>query len=259
MDFIFNINNLTLLTGGGFFTSVVLNGLLSYRLRLKQKDLSPDKKEYLQQLVTSLSNKLNVTKKLDIVLTSSEFGGEAQAMGNTLLPGRAGIAITPSFLQLTKYQQEFILAHEISHIKHQDLLTLGLVPGLATIITRIALPRLFPKATAVSSNIHEICFLMGCIAYVIFSQWREKCADQAGFAVCSNQAKMAAIKLFKDAQEHHQKLREDTSCSLIKRMFFKMTISAKGNNRLDVLHPSFTSRITNLIECVDKKRSLANY
>ncbi|WP_284452882.1 M48 family metallopeptidase [Parachlamydia acanthamoebae] len=226
------------------------NGIFAWRLRFQEdtRVLPTNKRQSLEAKVQALADKLKITKNLEIVEIRG-LGNIAQAMGNTIFPGKAGIAIDPeAFAYMSEYTQEFILAHEISHIKHNDTLTLFLAQGFVGIITTLALAKLFPATAKISlksffSPASSLGMITGIAGLALFSHWREKQADKTAFSICSDQARYAAIKFFKEMQEGNLYDRNCDDDSQLTSLFVKILISPEGDNRLDFFHPSLQSRI----------------
>lgn len=229
---------------------IIPNGLLAFRLRF-QKDariLNPEKRLLLEEKVRILSENIGIKKKLELREIKGLKTG-AQAMGNSLLPGRAGMAIDPLlFDTLPEEQQEFILAHEIAHLKKNDTLSLFFVPALIGVISTVALCILFPPLAVVypiwGAGATYIGIAISLVAFTIFSRWREKCADKIGQSICSQQAKEAGPQFFEDIRQMQIEWRNEEDISKLSKLFRKIMISKEGNFRLDsLLHPSLKARI----------------
>ncbi|MBS4168548.1 M48 family metalloprotease [Parachlamydia sp. AcF125] len=249
--------NLAVAGGTWLFPAAVV-GIFSCRLRF-QKDLKvlPEEERHtLETKVQELAHKLKICKKLEIrEISGLELG--AQAMGNVIFPGRAGVIIDPYFFEcLTPETQEFFVAHEISHIKHHDSLTLCLVAGVASMVTTIALSVLFPRSADLSSGKWYggvACsggVAAGMFTYSLASQWREKCADKTAFSVCSPEAQAAAIEFFEDCRSIYRGYRNEEGISFLSSVWRKTRIMAEGEDRLDILHPFLKDRINYLKEGV---------
>ncbi len=145
----------------------------------------------------------------------------AQAEGVSLFSGRAGIAINPDLVdEISGGQLEFLLAHELSHIKANDLIWMGGVLSIVGVITTLAMSILFPSSAAyfspivmatlmVSSPAAVVGLSVSLVALVFFSKWREECADKLGFSVCSDAAQKAAPQFFEKIRTAQIEYRND--------------------------------------------------
>ena len=190
---------------------------------------------------------MGIKKKLELREIRGLTTG-AQAMGNTLFPGRAGIVIDPElFIDMPEDQQEFLLAHEISHIKKNDVFSIFVGSALIGVIATVALCILFPPLAVFSPVWGSGAFYLGAlisgIAMACLSIWRESCADKLAFDACSEEGKKGAIQFFEDFREGGIEYRNEEDISVISRIWRKFSITKQGNFRLDLLHPSLTSRI----------------
>lgn len=182
--------------------------------------------------------------KNEVPLKIVETNMLAQAYGLSPFPSTQGIKISPTAL----YKDTgFIIAHELSHIKNNDLLTLPTAAIAAHLISSISLTLLLPK-----SPISKYANLIGSqmiatIAFIATSRYRESKADQLGLTVCNKKEKTEALNLFKKVLKNNLKERNHKDNNILERLIFSLVYSETGENRLDVLHPSLASRI-NMIE-----------
>lgn len=241
---------------------LVMNGIFPYRLHF-QKDaklLDSAQREFVESKTKELAKKLGISKPVELI----EVKGlvmVAQALGAEILPGRIGIAIDPEIVNsTTKEELEFLIAHELSHIKANDNIRVGVL-GLISVITTLALSVLFPSlATHFSAPVILVSTLLfpisspavliaKIVAYTslfIFSKWQEECADKRGHCVCSDAAKQAAPEFFENIRKSQLAVRNDEEGSCLSKLWNRFSITAEGNSRLDVFHPSTTDRINYL-------------
>lgn len=249
---------LNLLTSATPFL-VVINGIFPLRLHF-QKDarlLDSDQRAYVESKTKELATKLGISKPVELI----EVKGlvmSAQALGVEILPGRIGIAIDPEIVNsIPKEQLEFLIAHELSHIKANDQMWIGVI-GVISVITTLAVSILFPSFTThfstpvilvstllcpVSSPAVLIAKIVAYTSLFIFSKWQEECADKLGHSVCSHHAKRAAPKFFENIRKSQLAVRNDEEGSCLSKLWNRFSITAEGNSRLDVFHPSTTDRI----------------
>lgn len=89
----------------------------------------------LQKIVTDLAERARVPKP-DVYIIPSETPN-AFATGRS--PNHASVAATEGILRLlTKEELQGVLAHELSHVQHQDTLIMATAATLATIIMYLA-------------------------------------------------------------------------------------------------------------------------
>lgn len=238
-----------LVVGGGHAFPCISNGLIPWSLDCKkdEKLLPPRKRHALEKKVHEVADKLGVKKGIEIIEVDCAHS-LANARGNTLFPGKAGIVIdAQAFEDLSREAQEFFVAHEISHIKHNDPLTMHILPGLSGAASTLAMMELFPSTALFSavwcSPASLIGFAVGSATFIFFSRWREECADRTAFSVCSAEAKTAAIAFFEKMQVTNRQDRDDPNISFASSLWRKFLINGEGEARWDVLHPPLKARI----------------
>lgn len=199
---------LNLCSGGSMFLSTI-PGSFSWRLRLQKDDklLSSTKRRHIESEVQELASKLEINKPIELIEKKGLMTG-AQAQGIAFFSGRAGIAIDPDLVyEMSEAELEFVIAHELSHIKANDLIWMGAVPSIVGVITTLAMSNLFPSSAAYFSPIVVATLMVSSpaaigglsvsvIALALFSKWREECADKLGFSICSDAAQKAAPEFF---------------------------------------------------------------
>jgi Zn-dependent protease with chaperone function len=223
----------------------VANGLASWRLRECCQDDSiyiVSKRKELVTKVDEIAKKLGIDKKLEVSFITG-LTVCAQAMGNTIFPGKAGLAIDPNLLdKLPSGDLKFLVAHELSHIKHNDTLTIPLLTGLVQLISTVALSILFPYATAISA-ISYTAFAVGLITFSLFSRYREECADKKAYSICSQEGKKGAINFLTNLKNGNIQYRNEENINVFSSLWRKIKVNEQGDVRWDVLHPSFQTRI----------------
>lgn len=231
-------------------------GSFSWRLRLQKDDklLSATKRGFIESKVQELASKLGINKPIELIEKKGLMGG-AQAQGIAFFSSRAGIAIDPDLADsMPEAELEFLIAHELSHIKANDLIWMGAVSSIVGVITTLAMSNLFPSSAAyfspivvATSMISSLAALVGVsvsvIASALFSKWREECADKLGFSVCSDAAQKAAPQFFENIRTSQIEYRNDEKGSCLSKLWRKFLITEAGDVRFDVLHPSLKTRI----------------
>lgn len=251
---------LNLCSGGGL-TLGLINALFPSRLHLQKggKFLSNEKRNLAESKIRELANKLTLSKPVELREIKG-FKGGAQAQGMAFLPGKIGITFDPELINaMPDAELEFLMAHELSHIKANDNLTLFLIPGIIGVITTLAMIILFPSSAHYFSKLDfpklsilgvtpaaTIGLTVSLTTFIFFSRWREECADRLGFSICSESAQAGASSFFKEIRSDQLEYRNDQTVSVISRMWRKVLITKRGNFRLDILHPPLTKRINYL-------------
>jgi len=240
-----------ILVGGGLVLASTLPNTFAWKLHLEPETYTIcggiDRRN-LAAKIEILRTRLSIPKP--IAFKESTSAESLQAQGTVLFPGAAGIVYNPALLaQFSEAEWEFFLAHELCHIRSNDQLLFGLCASAIAIVTTVAISILFPSfALLTAFSIKTTTFGIGLIAKVIISRWREICADKQAFAVCSPEAQNGAISAFEKWRNAHIEARNDETVPYIVQIWRKLTTSSEGNYRLDLLHPSFTTRISYLSE-----------
>ncbi|MBA3239525.1 MAG: M48 family metalloprotease [Parachlamydiaceae bacterium] len=247
---------LNVLSGASFLLGAI-NAFLPWRLYLQEdaKQLSEEKRNQLEIKIQELANKLGISKPVELIEIKGMVG-QAQALGIDMLPGRIGIAIDPDMVEsIPEAELEFLISHELSHIKTNDIFWMMVVPAIIGGISTLAICILFPSLATLFSPLIMGIFMVASPAAVIglavsvaalifFSRWREECADKLGFSVCSDEAQKAAATFFENLRTTMIELKnnqEDDSCfdQFLKNYF----LTEDGDDLLDLSHPTLTARI----------------
>lgn len=231
-------------------------GAFSWRLRFQKDDkfLSIDKRNYLESKTQELSQKLGISKPIELIEKEGSMTG-AQAQGTVFFSGRAGIVIDPEVVyDMSEAELEHLLAHELSHIKANDLIWMGAISGIVGAIATLAVSTLFPSSATYFSPIVMMTLMVsspaavvGCsvsgIAFACFSKWREECADKLGLSICSDAAQKAAPKFFDAMRTSQIEYRNDEEGSCLSKWWRRFLITEDGDSRFDIFHPSLKTRI----------------
>ena len=163
-------------------------------------------------------------------IESTNIGFCASAGTSMFKKADAAVLVAPRFYDVDKDACTWVVKHEIGHIKHNDNFIIPVVAGICQLVASIfgmcALP-FFPAL--------GLAWTVGMVAYGLFSRWREARADD--FAIeNSSDEELKGGRRFLMAM---QKLNYDDRKTWWKRV----ENSASGDQRIDILHPSLTSRI----------------
>jgi Zn-dependent protease with chaperone function len=256
---------LNLLSGASFFLAAI-PGSISWRLRF-QKDaclLDSRIKKFIESKIKEFALKLGISKEVEL-REIKDLMGYAQAQGNAIWPGRIGIVIDSELANKASQDQlEFLIGHELSHIKANDAIWMATAASSVGVITTLAMSILFPSSAAyfsklvictfmVSSPAAAIGLTASSIAFVFFSKRREECADRLGFAICSKAAKQAAPQFFEKIIKEHLEDRDNQKDTYWLRLLTRILITKEGNDRLDLFHPSLTKRVEYLKQLNEKE------
>ncbi|MEI6243027.1 MAG: M48 family metalloprotease, partial [Chlamydiota bacterium] len=220
--------------------------------------------------IHELAGKLGV--KGQFVIMPFFHQGCASSMG--ILPRCSFIGVNMDYFNhASKAEQEFILAHEISHIKKHDSLTRMCTSILISLTARKALLALFPSLEhykskilsdvldwrlaiklmpislffiSITSPVSLISEIIHKVTFPVFSRWREKCADLSAASVTSKKVILAGCNFFDKTRKTNIDYRNKPNIPFIESLRRKITISVNGDNRLDMEHPSLQTRVNYL-------------
>jgi hypothetical protein len=167
----------------------------------------------------------------DLIFVENLNLGFCSALGtNMFRNGDAAVIVAPGFYEADKDACSWLMKHEISHIKHNDPFTMLCVPCVCELAASI-----FGMCSLSFLPALGVVFTVGNVSEALFSQWREAKADDFAIENSSDEELKGARRIFMALQE----------ASIEERNTFwkRIAISASGDTRLDILHPSFTSRI----------------
>lgn len=233
------------------FLVISLPGVFSWRLRFQKDDklLEKEKREEVEAKIQELATKLGISKPLELLEKKGLLAG-MQAQGTASLPFRSGIAMDPELVNaMSTEETEFVLSHELAHIKTNDTLWLGVVPAMVHAIMTISIRILIPAAALNTAMVISPSLLMSIIAYAsfaLFSRWREECADRLAFSICSDEAKKAAPLFFERMRKNNIAVRNGPASSSLLKYVRHFLITENGEFLADVLHPSLKTRIRSL-------------
>lgn len=207
-----------------------------YRKYIKTNSL-PDLRRSLQPLF----DEFKIRKDVLIIQENTEHF--CCALGTNFGKGDAVIAISPNFYQTDPQACSWVSKHEISHIRHNDLFFIPLV----TSICSIAAAMFFLSNLTKNSSI-KLMFLktlaIQSAAYALFSQYRERQADT--FAIAnSNAEELEGARRFLVATQLANSEQRTNS-------WMRFLYSSSGECRLDVLHPSYKSRLRKIESALKK-------
>ncbi len=167
----------------------------------------------------------------DLIFIETPNLGFCNTLGtNIFRKSDATVIVAPGFYEADKDACSWVMKHEISHIKNNDTFTMPCVPCICQLAASI-----FGMCSLSFLPALGLAFTVGIVSRALFSQWREAKADDFAIENSSDEELKGGRRFLIAVKE----------ASIEERNTFwkRVIISARGNNRLDILHPSITSRI----------------
>ncbi len=237
--------------------------------------LSAEKRALFEGKIKEIALRMKITKPIELVevpLSPVPFS----SFGSNIIPLKMGIFISPKAietLELTDAECEFLLSHEIAHLKSNDEIKLTALRVTASVITTIALASFFPASLISADFPHYVSipvsllfgplslasmggFFAGTLFSLSFIKRIEKNADLKGFEHSSIAAKEAAPTFFEKLMRHQISNREKTSHSPLQKRLLSWIITKEGNTKLDFVHPPLTVRYTYMKAAVSKSKTV---
>ncbi len=177
-------------------------------------------------------------------------------------PDRAVVCVTTGILRtLNAEELEGVLAHELSHVAHRDVLVMtvassaGIVAGMITQSAQYgglhllggrnknngALPA-YLVALLVSVLVYAVSFLLTRL----LSRYRELCADRAGAYLTMNPAALASALQKITGEMSAIPKRDLRASSAMNAFFIAPAISGASLRTLSATHPSLEQRLQQL-------------
>ena len=174
-------------------------------------------------------------------INNSEF---CSALGtNIFTKCNAMVLIAPdNFHEIDKDACNYILKHEISHIKHNDNFTTPCVAAACQLTASI-----FGMYSLSFFPAVGLALAVGFTSNTLFEKWREAKADDFAIKNSSDEELKGGRRFFMAMQAVYIENRD----TFWKRIIF----SANGNNRLGISHPSLTSRIQKIEKVLQHRKA----
>lgn len=168
----------------------------------------------------------------DLIISERNNLGICGATGtNYFRKGDAAIFVSPGFENEDRGACHFLVKHEVAHIYNNDLFTIPLVHSICATAAAIFVTCYgLPLITSIL-----ITIAVGLVAHSLFSIYREGKADDFAIENSSNEELLGGRRLLLAVKEIF--IQRRISCLM------KLLISAEGENRADILHPSLSRRI----------------
>lgn len=220
----------------------------------RAQELSPEDAPLLHQMVEDLAHKAGVpTPRLFIV---PQEAPNAFATGRD--PEHGVIAVTEGIMRLLPPDQlKGVLAHEMAHIAHRDILIQSMAGVLASAITAIANMLQFTMIFGSGRDEEGHGNPLGAIAMMILgplaasliqmaiSRRREYMADASGAQYCGDPLSLANALNNLDAYSRHIPMQANPATE---NMFIVSPLTGDTMRRMFSTHPPMEERIANLQE-----------
>lgn len=220
----------------------------------RAQELSPEDAPMVHQIVEELAGRAGVPKpRLFIV---PQEAPNAFATGRD--PEHGVIAVTDGIMRLLPPEQlRGVLAHEMAHIAHRDILIQTVAGVLGSAITAIAnmlqFSMIFGGSRDEEGNSNPLAaiamMILGPLAATLIqmaiSRRREYMADAAGAEYCGDPLALAGALNNLDAYSRHIAMQANPATE---NMFIVSPLSGDTMRRMFSTHPPMEERITNLQE-----------
>jgi Zn-dependent protease with chaperone function len=222
------------LTVGDIISSVFEHSRARFRYVEKEPPSSAEWHE-VRDMVQYLKERLNINENITIV-ERKNYEGDAAVNVESFFSGKSLLYISSDFMKRSKGEKEFILAHELSHIKHGDVRRTRFYSVTSTAVVSVcaavALSLLFPT-TLVIGAVTLAALITRNVACSFFEQRVELRADKEGFSVCSELGRRGAITFFEKCAAEKEKI------SVMKNVIFYAALLLRSG----IYHPPESTRI----------------
>lgn len=167
----------------------------------------------------------------DLIVVEAPNLGFCTALGTSMFTkSDVAVLVAPGLYEADKDACNWVMKHELSHIKYNDTFTIHFVPCICQLAASIFGMRSLSFFPALG-----LALTVALVSQALFSKWREARADD--FAI-----ENSSVEELKGGRRFLMAMQE---ASIEERNTFwkRVTISASGDVRLDTLHQPFTSRI----------------
>ncbi len=222
----------------------------------KAQPVSQSEAPELYDIVQKLSNAANIPMPKIYILPMMQ--PNAFATGRN--PEHAAVAVSQGLLEMLNAEEiAGVLAHELSHIKHRDILVQTIAASIASAISFLAYmarwAAIFGGGSRDDDNRGGILGLlvMSIVAPIAalfiqlaISRSREYMADETGAKISGNPLALAnALRKISSTVPHYQ-LKPTPSHNATAHMFIVMPFSGGGLSSLFSTHPPIEKRIERL-------------
>lgn len=188
----------------------------------------------------------SVNVREDVLFYETPNIGICTARGtNSFTQGVAEIDITPRFYETDPEACRFSIKHEISHIKHNDMLTM---PGVAAVCQCVA--SVFGLIYLAFVPAVALTYAVSLISSSLHSTWRETKADDFAIENSSDEELKGGRRVLMAMQKANLQMRQT--------FWTRLVCSDSGEMRLDIIHPSLTSRIQKIEKALEARGAAIN-
>lgn len=167
----------------------------------------------------------------------------------------SAVALTTGILRiLTMDELKGVIAHELAHIKHKDILISSVAAAISTAITFLVyIAMIFGGGRGSRGNLLTLIAMMilapfaAMIIRMAISRTREYLADEGGAKICGNPLHLAAAlrKLGQFSGRSRMQVSEQVADSTA-HMFIVNPLTGKGLASLFATHPPMEQRVAKL-------------
>ncbi len=158
----------------------------------------------VKDFVTNRAQAMGLKKELFVYSTHSHYWYR----GSALFQGKAGIGVDNTG-EIDDACTQFMITHEIAHVKANDAVTFGWVPLVAAIFTTFLLTSIGPVAACAAG------LAAGLVTFSFVFSWREKVADITAMQYCSKEVNRAVLQELEESKNEEDQL----SRPLLDRVF----------------------------------------
>ncbi|HCA79585.1 MAG TPA: zinc metalloprotease HtpX [Bacteroidetes bacterium] len=223
--------------------------LMSYRAREVRQDESPR--------LFAIVQKLSMQAELPMPKVYIIPGDTPNAFATGRNPQHAAVAATEGILKiLSEDELEGVIAHELAHVKHRDILTGTIVAAMAGTITFLSRMAMYASMFGGGSRDREnsnpvgeiLLLILAPIAAMLIqfavSRSREFAADEGGARICKRPLSLAnALKKLERGAELIPMQNAGTATA---HMFIVNPLRGGGIMKLFSTHPPMAERIARL-------------
>ena len=228
---------------------------------MKVRVVSEDEEPRLHNMIRRLTDEAGIPMPRVGIIEHRAMANIPNAFATGRSPRHALIAVTPKIRYLlTDEELEAVLAHEISHVKNRDMLTMT-VGSFAVMIAEVILNNsIFIALFGGGDNengggmiayvamlaVTFVVYIVGTLVTQAISRYREFSADRgAAYITRDPDALIRALKKISDSVDAAPR-REKREVSGVNSFFIIPAISGESILELFSTHPSLEKRIENL-------------
>ncbi len=218
----------------------------------RAKEVSPDQAPELYSATQELAQNAGLPMpKLYII---PEETPNAFATGRN--HNHSAVAVTAGIMRLLNMEElKGVIAHELAHIKHYDILISSIAATISTAITYLAYMAMFFGGGRDDNRGNPIALiammilapLAATIIRMAISRTREYLADQGGAEICGNPLHLAqALRKLGQASGRSRMHVSEQVADSTAHMFIANPLTGKGLASLFSTHPPMEDRVARL-------------